>query len=112
MLVEAAFQRCSVNKTFLEISQNSQENTSASLFFNKVAGLWACNVIEKETLAQVFSHEFCEISKNTFSYRTPPVAASMSAGILNTDWSEVTQNYWESICVGVYCQLIYRLEVF
>ena len=27
---------------------------------------------EKETLAQVFSCEFCEISKNTFSCRTPP----------------------------------------
>ena len=43
-----------------------------SLFFNKVAG----NIIKKETLAQVFSCEFCEISKNTFCYRTPPVAAS------------------------------------
>ena len=31
----------------------------------------------KETLAQVFSCEFCEISKkDTFSYRTPPVAVS------------------------------------
>ena len=36
----------------------------------------ACNVIKKETLAQVFSYEFCEISKNNFSYRTPPVAVS------------------------------------
>ena len=27
----------------------------------------ACNFIKKETLAQVFSSEFCEISKNTFS---------------------------------------------
>ena len=26
--------------------------------------------------SQVFSCEFCDISKNTFSYRTPPVAAS------------------------------------
>ena len=26
----------------------------------------ACNFIKKETLAQVFSCEFCEISKNTF----------------------------------------------
>ena len=26
------------------------------------------NFINKETLAQVFSCEFCEISKNTFSY--------------------------------------------
>ena len=42
-----------------------------SLFFNKVVGL-----IEKETLAQVFFCEFCQISKNTFSYRTPPMAAS------------------------------------
>ena len=36
----------------------------------------ACNFIKKETLAQVFSCEFCKISKNTFSCRTPPVAAS------------------------------------
>ena len=36
----------------------------------------ACNFIKKKTLAQLFSSEFCEISKNTFSYRTPPVAAS------------------------------------
>ena len=46
--------------------------------FNKVAGLRpkARNFIKKETLAQVFSCEFCEISRNTFSYRTLPVAAS------------------------------------
>ena len=36
----------------------------------------AFNFIKKESLARVFSFEFCEISKNTFSYRTPPVAAS------------------------------------
>ena len=36
----------------------------------------ACNFIKKETLAQVFSCEFCEISKNTFPRRTLPVPAS------------------------------------
>ena len=36
----------------------------------------ACNFIKKEGLAQVFSCKFCEISKNTFFYRTPPVAGS------------------------------------
>ena len=46
------------------------------LFFNKVAGL-ACNFIKKESLAQVFSYEFCEISKNAFLQRTPLVAASV-----------------------------------
>ena len=46
------------------------------LFFNKVSGK-GCNFIKKETLAQAFSCEFCEIFKNTFFYRTPLVAASV-----------------------------------
>ena len=40
-------------------------------------GVQAYNLIRKKALAQVFSCEFCEIFKNTFSYRTPPVAASV-----------------------------------
>ena len=36
----------------------------------------ACSFIKKETLAQTLSRELCEISKNTFSYITPSVAAS------------------------------------
>ena len=32
--------------------------------------------MKKETLVQVLSWEFCKISLKTFSYRTPPVAAS------------------------------------
>ena len=39
--------------------------------------LRACNFIKKETLAQVFSCEFCEVYKNTFFHRTPLVAASV-----------------------------------
>ena len=46
-----------------------------SHFFNKVAGL---RPVKKETLALVFSCEFCEISRNTFSHTTPPMAASAS----------------------------------
>ena len=71
---EAVVQRCSVKKMFLEISQNSQENTCAGDSF--LVKLQACNFIKKETLAQVFSCEFCEISKNTFFHRTPLVAVS------------------------------------
>ena len=40
-------------------------NLCQRLFFNKAAGL-ACNFIKKESLAQVFSCEFCEIFKNIF----------------------------------------------
>ena len=54
-------------EVFKEISQNSQENTCARVCFF---------FIKKETLAEVFSCEFCEISENTFPYRTPLVAAS------------------------------------
>ena len=38
ILPEAVVQRYFVKKVFLEISQNSQENTSARDYFNKVAG--------------------------------------------------------------------------
>ena len=44
----------------------------------------ACNFIKKETPAQVFSCEFCEIFKNTFFYRTPPVTASISTSSKST----------------------------
>ena len=43
----------------------------------------ACNFIKKETLANVFSREFCEISKNTFF--TEHVWATASTSFLNTE---------------------------
>ena len=50
------------------------------LFFKKVAGRPEKEItkdfIKKESLAQVLSCEFGKISKSTFCYRTPPVAAS------------------------------------
>ena len=63
-VLEAVAQRCSVKEVFLQISQNSQENTCARVSFLRKPQ--ACNFIKKETLAQVFSCEFCKISKNTF----------------------------------------------
>ena len=54
---EAVAQRCSVEKMFLEILPQ------------------ACNFIKKETLERAFSCEFSKISKNTFLYKTPSLAA-------------------------------------
>ena len=59
-MVEAVTRRCSVQKDFLEILPQAS----------------ACNFNKNETLAQLFPCEICEISKNTISYRTPPVADS------------------------------------
>ena len=50
---------------FLEISQNSQENICARISFLIKLQAEACNFIKKETLAQLFSSLFCEISRNT-----------------------------------------------
>ena len=63
----------SVENMFLEISQNSQENTCA-LFYIKL-------------------QPFREISKNTFFYQAPPVAASVGPKykvkrISNSEWCE------------------------
>ena len=64
---EAVSRRCSVKKVFLEILQNSQENTCGKDSFLIKLQTSPCNFIKKETLAQVlFSCEFCEISKSTF----------------------------------------------
>ena len=73
---DAVAQRCSVKKFFLKIFQNSQENTCAS----------SLQLYLKNTLAQVFSCEFCDLSINTFSYITPSMAAFVSITV------------WKSIC--------------
>ena len=67
---------CSVRKVLLESPQSSQKNTCARVSFLIKLQVSACNFLKKETLAQVFFCEFCEISTNNFSYRTPPVVAS------------------------------------
>ena len=67
---EAVTRSCSVKKVFLKISQNSQENTCATVpFFFQT-----CIFIKKETLTHVFCCKFCDIFQNTFFYRTPLVA--------------------------------------
>ena len=49
-------------KVFLEISQNSQENTCARVSFLIIKLQAGLQLYKKETLAQLFSYEFCEIS--------------------------------------------------
>ena len=61
---------------FLEISQNSQECTCVRVSFLITLQDETWNFVKKETLVQVLSYEFCEISKNICSYRTFSVATS------------------------------------
>ena len=78
----AVVQRCSLKKGALKnFKKFTGKHLCQSLFLFKCRPE-ACNFIKKETLVQVFSFEFCEISKNTFFYITPLVATSEAKEIL------------------------------
>ena len=64
--IRSSHQRCFVKKGALKN-------------FTKFTGKYLCQslFIKKETLAQVLSCEFCEISESTFLHRTPLVVASV-----------------------------------
>ena len=53
----------------------TEKHLCQSLFFNKVSDFKPTTLLKKVTLAQVFSCELCEISKNTFFDRIPRVVA-------------------------------------
>ena len=72
-------------KVFLEILQNSQENNCARVSFLIKLQVLVCNFIKKESLAQVFSFEFCEISKNNFF--TEHLRTTASVGIFRDNFA-------------------------
>ena len=66
---------CSVKKVLLEISQNSQENTCARVYFLMKLQEGLATLLKKRLWHRCFC-ECCETSKNSFLQRTPLVAAS------------------------------------
>ena len=56
--------RCSVKKGLLRNFIKFTGKHLCQILFLKKIGPQACNFIKKETLAQVFSCEFCKVSKN------------------------------------------------
>ena len=62
--------------------------------FAKLTGKHLCQsyFIKKESLVLVFQYEFCEISKNTCFYRTPPVAVSLVCQFLETTFRNCSEN--------------------
>ena len=59
---------------------------SCSYQFHKIHRPQACNFIKKEALAQVFSCEFCEISKNTFFTEHLWATAPIEKQIFGAKW--------------------------
>ena len=63
---EVVVRRCSGKKVFLEISLNSQENTCARDFLNKVAGLRQ----KKTSLARCFPVNFAKLLRTSYLQNT------------------------------------------
>ena len=84
IFIRGNHRRCSIKKVSLEISQNSQENTCARESF-----LMACNFIKKDSLGQLFSCGFCQISKNTFFIEHLRTTASVSCLQKRNDFSNL-----------------------
>ena len=89
---EAIVRMCSVRKDVLRnFVKFTGKHLCQSLFYFLIKfQASVCNFIKKETLAEVFPCEFYEISTNTCSYKTPPVAAFVStyisANLLKISW--------------------------
>ena len=77
MITEAAKEVFYKNSCSYKFRKTHIKTPVPESLFNKVAGLSpatllkkrlceSCNFIQKDTLAQVFSCEFCKIFKNTF----------------------------------------------
>ena len=80
----SSHRRFSVKKGVLKnFAKFTGKHLCQILFFNKVAGLR----FKKENLAQVFSYEFCEISKSTFfieHFQTTSSKWSLFVKLVNT----------------------------
>ena len=93
-MLRSSNQRCSVRKGVLRnFAKFTGKHLCQSLFFNKVAGLSSATLLKKR-LAQDFSCEFSEISKNAFLTEHVWVTASeispkVHQYVLNIDQREI-----------------------
>ena len=67
---EAATRGVLSGKEFLEISQNSHENTCARVFLNKVAGLRPVTLLKKRLWNMCFRADFVKFLRTSFSQNT------------------------------------------
>ena len=89
----SSHRRCSVRKEiFINFAKFTENTCDRASFLNNLF---------KKRLAQVLSCELCEISKNTISYRTPPVAASIISWC--EDFAKTIQAIHLKLCGNCAC---------
>ena len=130
---EAVTCSCSLENVSLKSSQNSQENTCARVsFLIKLQSSSMQVYYKRDSGKKAFSCEFGKTFKNTFFYRTPPLAASVSINYWPEQYLQHTFEYttwdfrysetalnkksrWKKICVfqimlkwlQLFCKIIF-----
>ena len=90
-----------------------QQKQPSEVLYEKQCSQEACNLIEKETLALVFSFEFCEISKNTLFTEHLRTTASVATVMKTCSFIKKTlQHRYFSVNIPEFLkQLFYRTTV-
>ena len=105
-------------KVFLEISQNSQENTCARVSFLKICRPEACNFIKNEALAQMFSCNFVKFLRTPFLQNTSTRLLLYGFSLsklekLSSEWEKLKEtsldNKLESLIAGSWSLLNRRV---
>ena len=124
---EAVIRRCSVNKTFWKILQNSQKIPVLESIFNEVSGLENCSYIEKQLqqrwlqkriLRTFYEHLFCRISANgsfwinVFGVYIPFWSPFRGGGRVWKLFEDNPSVFWRVICTceGRYYKINYKYE--
>ena len=98
------FSKISALKNFANVIGKHQ---CWSIFLIKLQAWRSATLLKRDSNTGVFLCEICEIFKNTFFYRTPPVAASVKDCIIFLTSSRETSLNWNFFCI-LYFSLIFK----
>ena len=104
----------------IKVSDTDLKRLKTVNYFRKKVNLKFDNFLKKETLAHVFSCEFCEISKTFFTEHLWATASVYSLVIIKFfrffDYlivlNEVSVNYWQNIPTVRWKLLAMKLDTF
>ena len=100
-ILEAATRDVLWKNVFLEISQNSQENTCSRVSFNKVAGLRSATLIKKRFWHRCFPVNFAEFLRTHFLQNTSAWLLSYLVTSLFDDFIKKLQRDLKSTFSGL-----------
>ena len=93
----SSHQRCSIKKLLLKILQYSQDNICVGVSFNRVAGLYGCNVVKKRLQHSCFLVNIAKF------FRTP-ILNNIYERLLLKLTLKIANYLWKFYCVKTCCQ--------